>query len=248
VGIDLDEEAQLVLLEKFSRTYRPEYECFPREQVPRSSQYYVNNGAFGAVDGEILYCMIRNHKPRKIIEIGSGFSTLLMAQAALRNKEETGQGCELVACEPYPNEILVTGFPGLTRLISKRVEELPLSFFGGLRENDILFIDSSHVLRIGGDVQYEFLEIIPRVAKGVLLHLHDIFLPAEYPKEWVLRQRRFYTEQYLLHAFLAFNRRFRVMWAGSYMHLRHAEKLETAFPSYNRTQQWPGSFWIQRVE
>lgn len=89
-----------------------------------------------------------------------------------------------------------------------------------------------------------YLEILPKLNKGVIVHVHDIFLPAEYPKEWVLKKYRFWTKQY--HAFLAFNHTFEVLWAGSYMHLRHPEKLEKAFSSYNRTQVWPGSFWMRR--
>lgn len=248
-GVELNEQFQLTLLDEFSRVWKQEYERFPLEREEAChAQYYVNNGKFVAVDGEVLYCMIRKFRPRRIIEIGSGFSTLLAAQAALRNQEEGGQVCELVACDPYPVEFLTSGFLGLTRLVPKRVEELPLSFFADLQKNDILFIDSSHVVRIGGDVQYEFLEILPRVAKGVLVHVHDIFLPAEYLKEWVMRERHFYTEQYLLQAFLAFNKSFRVLWAASYMHLRHPEELEAAFCSYERSQRWPGSFWFQRVE
>ena len=118
-----------------------------------------------------------------------------------------------------------------------------------MQENhDILFIDSSHVLRIGGDVQYEYLEILPRLARGVIVHSHDIFLPAEYPRHWVLEEHKFWTEQYLLQAFLAFNDSFEVLWAGSYMHLKHPEKLEEAFSSYKRERTLPGSFWMRKVK
>jgi hypothetical protein len=116
-----------------------------------------------------------------------------------------------------------------------------------LEENDILFIDSSHVLKIGSDVQYEYLEILPRLNKGVIVHIHDIFLPAEYRKEWVLKDHIFWTEQYLLQAFLAFNDNFEILWAGSYMHLKHPDKLEVAFNSYRRNERWPGSFWIKKI-
>ena len=116
-----------------------------------------------------------------------------------------------------------------------------------LARNDILFIDSSHVVRIGGDVLYELLEILPQLAVGVVVHLHDIFMPAEYPKNWVLKNKRFWSEQYLLQAFLAFNKDFEVLWGSSYMHLMHPEMLEAAFPSYRRDRWWPASFWIRRV-
>ena len=102
------------------------------------------------------------------------------------------------------------------------------------------------MLKNGSDVQFEFLEVLPRLAKGVLVHLHDIFLPAEYPRNWVMRDRRFWNEQYLLQAFLAFNSGFEVVWAGSWMHLNHSDRLTHAFPSYDAKSVWPGSFWIRR--
>jgi len=133
-------------------------------------------------------------------------------------------------------------------LIPKKVQDIPLSEFKKLSENDILFIDSSHVLKIGSDVQYLYLEVLPRLNKGVIVHAHDIFLPAEYPKEWVLKNYIFWNEQYLLQAFLAFNNSFEVLWAGSYMHLRHPDKLEEAFSSYKRDKIWPSSFWIRKIK
>ena len=132
-------------------------------------------------------------------------------------------------------------------MISSKVQEIPLSEFSKLKKNDILFIDSSHVLKIGSDVQYEYLEIFPRLNKGVIVHIHDILLPAEYRKEWVLKDFRFWNEQYLLQAFLAFNNNFEILWGGSYMHLKHPDKLEVTFSSYKRDENWPGSFWMKKI-
>jgi len=248
VGIDLNQAKQLELLSLFVSKFRTEYEQFPKSKTAIPYEYYVNNGSFVNVDGEILYCMIRYFKPQRIYEIGSGFSTYLSAQAMRKNVEEDRTQCELVAIEPYPNKVLEAGFPSLSRLIRKEVQDISLAEFEKLTANDILFIDSSHVLRIGNDVKYEYLDILPRLNKGVIVHVHDIFLPAEYPQEWVLRGRRFWTEQYLLQAFLAFNSSFEVLWAGSYIHLNHPEKLEAAFSSYNRSKTLPGSFWIRRTK
>jgi hypothetical protein len=209
-------------------------------------QYYVSNPAFGSIDGEILYCVIRYFKPRKIIEVGSGYSTCLSAQAILKNQEEDDSyKCELVAIEPFPNNVLKTGFPGLSELVPKPVQEIPLSAFEGLTQNDILFIDSSHVLRTGGDVQYEYLEILPRLNKGVIVQIHDIRFPEDYPKH-MLKQNRFYTEQYLLQAFLAFNNTFEVLWSGHYMQLNHPGKLDTAFSRHRQFKQGD-SFWMRKI-
>jgi hypothetical protein len=249
VGININEESQINLLSVFSSKFKEEYESFPRSETSIPFQYYVNNSAFSSVDGEIYYCMIRHFKPKKIFEIGAGYSTYLAAHAILKNKEEdNAYECELVAIDPYPNDVLKNGFPGLSKLIPKRVQDIPLSEFKKLLENDILFIDSTHVLKIGSDVQYEYLEILPRLNKGVIVHVHDIFLPSEYPKEWVLKKYIFWNEQYLLQAFLTFNDSFEVLWAGSYMHLKHPDKLEEAFSSYKRDESWPGSFWMRRIK
>lgn len=248
VGIDISEQSQIELLSLFSSRFREEYERFPRSKTDVSYQYFVGNESFGSVDGEILYCMIRYVKPKRVFEIGSGNSTYLSAQAIRKNMEEGSPVCELIAVEPYPNDVLKAGFPGLSRLIPKKVQDIPVSEFSCLEENDVLFIDSSHALKIGSDVQYEMLEVLPRLKKGVLVHFHDIFLPAEYPKDWVLESIRFLNEQYLLQAFLTFNKSFEVQWAGSYMHLKHPSELEAAFSSYKRDERWPGSFWIKKTK
>ena len=123
-----------------------------------------------------------------------------------------------------------------------------MDFFLQLQHNDILFIDSTHVIKIGGEVNYLFLEVLPRLNKGVIVHVHDIFLPFEYPKEWVIQRHRFWTEQHLLHAFLICNNCFEVLWAGNYLCTKYPEKLRTLFPSYNLESISPGSFYIRKKE
>lgn len=248
VGVNMNESSQLELLAEFSSTSRNEYELIPREKTDSPRQYYVANTTFGSVDGEVLYCMLRKFKPQRMIEIGSGNSTLLSAQALRKNAEEKNP-CDFTAIEPYANQMIKSGVPGLSRLIEEKAQGVPMQEFLKLGENDVLFIDSSHALQIGSDVQYEYLEIIPRLKRGVIIHAHDIFLPAEYHKAWVKNDYRylFWTEQYLLQAFLAFNDSFEVLWGSSYMHLHHPDRLEQAFSSYERTKKWPGSFWIRKV-
>jgi predicted O-methyltransferase YrrM len=245
VGVDMREAEQVRLLATFRERHAGEYGALPRAATGDPLQFHLRNGFFEAVDAEILYCTIRHFRPKRIVEIGSGQSTLLAAQAARLNAAE-GHPCRIEAIEPYPSAALRAGVPGV-ELHEAEVQAVPLSRFTDLEENDILFIDSSHVLRIGGDVQYEFLEILPRLRRGVLVQVHDVFLPAEYPRAWVVEQRRFWNEQYLLQAFLAFNRAFEVQWGGTYMHLRHPELLRQAFPSYDPARSLPGSFWIRRT-
>lgn len=248
VGVDLRDQAQCELLETFAAAYKAEYDALPREKSGEPYNFYLNNGTYASVDAEILYSMVRHFKPRRMIEIGSGFSTYLAAQAVLKNESADGVKCKLTAIEPYPNDVLAAGFPGMSELVREKVQTAPLSLFEALEANDILFIDSSHVLKIGSDVQYEFLEILPRLKPGVVVHVHDIFLPAEYPREWVFKHQRFWNEQYLLQAFLSFNTSFEVLFGGSYMHQKHADKLGKAIASYDQKTCWPGNFWLRRVK
>ena len=249
VGLDMNDPLQLNLLSRFVAKYKQEYDRFPIDKPELSHVFYLTNPAIPVVDGEILYCMIRDVKPRKIIEIGSGYSTYLSAQALLQNQEDDPlHACELIAIEPYPNQVLQKGFPGFSRLIQKPVQEVPLAEFESLNEGDILFIDSSHILKIGSDVQYEYLEILPRLKRGVFVHIHDIHFPFEYPKGLVLQSRRFWNEQYLRQAFLAFNDCFQILWASHYMLMHHSEILAAAFDrSFHLPNCWPSSCWIRRV-
>ncbi|MBN1384729.1 MAG: class I SAM-dependent methyltransferase [Elusimicrobia bacterium] len=246
-GIDINDQRQVELLTMFSSKYAVEYNSLPAEKTLINYEYYVNNKSFGSVEGEILYSMIRHFRPRKIYEIGSGFSTMLSAQALLENEKEDGHKTELIAFDPFPNDIIKKGFPGLSKLETKRIQDVDWAFFKTLNESDILFIDSSHVLKIGSDVKYEYLELLPRLNKGVIIHCHDIFLPAEYLKTWVMKDGYFWTEQYLLQAFLAFNDTFRILWAASYMHLNHPDLLKEAFNSYSE-KEWPSSFWLKKIK
>lgn len=247
-GIDMREEAQCRLLEEVAAAYKSEYDALPRGKTDVAHQFYLNNGTYESVDAEMLYSMVRHFKPRRMIEIGSGFSTYLAAQALQKNQAADGISCEFTAIEPYPNQVLAAGLPGLSRLVQDKVQTAKLAEFEALGENDILFIDSSHVLKIGSDVQYEYLEILPRIKKGVIVHIHDIFLPAEYPREWVFKHQRFWNEQYLLQAFLTFNDTFEVLFGGSFMHLQHADRLAKAIASYDREKVWPGNFWMRRIK
>lgn len=243
VGVDLREEEQLSFLRDTCLPFKSEYDAFARQPTGKSHEYYFNQPMFRSVDAEVLYCMVRAHRPRRLIEVGSGFSTLVSA-AALAKNAEAG---ELIAIEPFPSDILTAGVPGLSELRRERVQDVDPTLFASLRAGDILFIDSSHVLHVGSDVRFLFLEVLPRLHPGVLVHVHDIFLPAEYPREWIIEEHRFWTEQYLLQAFLTFNRGFEVLWAGSFMRLRHADRLREAFASFDDSV-WPGSFWLRRLE
>lgn len=248
VGVQLNESLQLEMLSTFRSKYAAEYGAIPSRKTSVPHEYYLDNSSYIAVDGEILYCMVRHFKPRRVFEIGSGNSTYMTAKALVMNKEKDGRECEFVVFDPYPDEVIRGGFPGLTQVVQTKVENVDIARFQELEENDILFIDSSHVLRIGNDVQYLYLEVLPRLKAGVVIHVHDIFLPLEYPKEWVMRDHFFWSEQYLLQAFLSFNDRFRILWSSSYMNLKHPDKLSEEFRSYSKGETRPCSLWMKRVK
>ena len=233
VGIQMNEAAQLNLLESFSK-FRDEYQQFPTGKTQEHNRFYLGNGLFDGVDALVAYCMIRHFQPRLIIEVGSGFSSLVLGQAVEKNKNSG-----LICIEPFPREFLREGFPGLQSLIEKKVQDIDLEFFSQLGSGDILFIDSSHTVKIGSDVNYLFLEVLPRLNPGVIVHVHDIFLPFEYRRDWVLDEFRFWTEQYLLQAFLTFNSEFEVLLANYYLSHYHQEHLRSCFsgsPSLDRRQ------------
>ena len=247
VGIDMRPERQVDLLATLVGRYGNELGVFEKTSV-HPWDYYLFEWPtpFPPIDAQILYCMTRWHKPRRIYEIGSGRSTTIMARAVLENTKEGHPG-ELVAIEPYPNSVLRSGFPGLSRLVDTKFEDVPMAWFSVLEENDIVFIDSSHHLRIANDVQYLYLELLPRLPRGVLVHIHDIFFPNECPREWIKEWKNFPNEQYLLQAFMAFNRAYEILWASQFMHIFHRDLMQNTFKGYRQNWVGPGSLWIKRV-
>ena len=233
VGINMNDAMQLDLLRNHFTKFRDECSNFPAEPPPGQRR------PFRGVDALAAYCMVRHFQPRLIIEVGSGFSSLALGQAAAKNKNSA-----LVCIDPFPSDFLRRGFPGLQSSIEEKIQNIDLKFFAQLQSGDILFIDSSHTVKIGGDVNYLFLEVLPRLKPGVIVHVHDIFLPFEYRRDWVLDEFRFWNEQYLLQAFLTFNSEFEVLLANSYLNHYHQEDLKAAF---RNLPSWAGgSFWMRR--
>lgn len=243
-GIDMNVDEQLLLLEKFD--YADELLAFPQEEQPGLGFYYQNT-MFGSGDAEYLYNIIRLFKPRRLIEIGSGQSTRIAAAAIAANRvENEANTCQHVCVEPYEADWLeqldVT-------VLRTPVEQLDKAMFDELDSNDILFIDSSHMIRPQGDVLHEYLELLPRLGSGVLVHVHDIFTPRDYPAEWIIDQNRFWNEQYLLEAFLSHNSEFKVIGALNFLKHHHPDQISRCCPVLGSdiTTREPGSFWIQRV-
>lgn len=243
-GLDMNVTEQLDLLKKFD--YNGELVGFPVERR-NDLEFFYGNDMFGSGDAEYLYNMIRFFKPQRLIEIGSGQSTLLAAGAVRANQEDDeGYECRHICIEPYEA-------PWLDKLgveiLRERVESVDQDLFRQLEENDILFIDSSHMIRPQGDVLHEYLEILPILKSGVLVHVHDIFTPKDYLDDWISKQVLFWNEQYLLEAFLSFNKEFKVIGALNFLKHRYPEELASCCPVLREQidVREPGSFWMQRV-
>ena len=240
-GIDWNTANQLKVLETL--IFSQELAELPTKK-PSSLDFYFNNGAFESGDAEYWYQLIRSIKPAKIYEVGSGNSTLMAIKAIRKNqKEDAGYHCKHVCIEPFEMPWLEeTG----ASVIRKKIEDIEPDFFSDLEENDILFIDSSHVIRPQGDVLFEILELLPTLKKGVIVHVHDIMSPKDYPKSWLADEVRFWNEQYLLEAFLSNNSAWKIIGALNYLHHHHFEKLKSVAP-YLTPDREPGSFYIQKI-
>lgn len=242
-GLNLNLEVQKEFLKNLN--FDQELLAFPDTTVSEL-QYAYNKGPFGPGDAEIFYGMIRYLKPERIIEIGAGNSTLI-AQAAINanRKEDQSYSCNHICVEPYENEWLEK--LGI-EIIRQRVEELPISIFEQLEARDILFVDSSHVVKPQGDVMFEIFDIYGSINSGVYVHVHDIFTPRDYPHEWVVERRNLWHEQYLLEAFLSFNSEFEIVCSLNWLAKNHTGLLSRACPVLTgRPTCSPGSFWFRRV-
>lgn len=232
VGLELDIKNQLSYMNLIFPKYLKEY--FPPV-----------NGGLSQVDAFVLYAMIRNKKPKVLIEIGSGESTKISLSALGRNADE-GVVCHFTAIEPYPKIFLKKILSKNFNLIVGKVQDVDIEF---LSQADILFIDSSHVAKIGSDVNYEILDIVPRLKVGALVHWHDIMIPIDYPKGWIDSGNMFWNESYMVHAFLLHNKCFRIIWASKYIQINYPDQLRNTFAYFNpgNPDQQLSSFWIERV-
>ena len=226
-GIDFAWENQLVLITQLAH-YKDELEHL---------DFDFDNVFFSGFDAAVYYALIRHLQPQRVIEIGGGYSTQIADKALAHN----GKG-RLTCIEPYPEARLLDANLNI-ELIQDRVEQIDVDFFSCLEANDILFIDSSHAVKFGSDVCYEFLELLPHLNPGVWIHVHDIFFPHDYPAEWLLDRRLALNEQYLLEAFLAFNKSFIPQLANYWICLDHADAAARLWSDDTRAS----SFWMKRV-
>lgn len=248
-GVDLNEKEQLELLEEIKK----HYDTIPFEDDKKDElRYYYKNDFYGYSDAIFLYSMIRHFQPDKIVEVGSGFSSAVMLdtnELFLRNKVQ----CYFI--DPYPEQLLALlneADKKNHKIVSRCVQEVDLEFFKQLKENDILFIDSSHVSKTGSDVNHVLFNILPSLNSGVLIHFHDIFYPFEYPKQWVLAGWA-WNEDYILRAFLQFNSRFKVILFDHFLQHFHESWFSENMPlclKKNDDSIWLkecSSMWLRKL-
>jgi predicted O-methyltransferase YrrM len=241
-GIHFDLDEQLAWIEanlgEAMREFAP-----PEQSAGRPGEYALANTSYGRVGADVLHGVVRGLKPRRIVELGSGHSTLIMAAAAERNRAE-GVKTELRTFDPFPS-VARAGLPGLTALEPIRAQDVPLDVFRSLEAGDMLFVDTTHTVKLDSDVNRIVLDVLPELAPGVIVHVHDIFLPYEYPREWPEDSGFHWAEQYLLQAFLACNRDFEVL-AGTFALCRdRPEAMARLAPTW-RDGATASAFWMRR--
>ncbi|HZD67421.1 MAG TPA: class I SAM-dependent methyltransferase [Actinomycetes bacterium] len=238
-GIDLRDDAQLALVGEL-RQYAGD-QPFGADPTP-GLRYHFQNDYFGWGDGLILFCMLRHLRPAQVIEVGSGFSSALMLDTSERFLDGK---TELTFIEPFPERLhalLREGDDSRVTLLSQPVQEVDPAVFDRLEPGDVLFVDSSHVSKIGSDVNLLLLEVVPSLPAGVHLHVHDIIWPFEYSRQW-LQEGRAWNEAYLLRALLVDNARLRMTFWSSYLRARHEDFMAAALPLWLRDSGT--SLWLE---
>lgn len=225
IFIDLKEQSQN--LKNICLPYQREY---LGNKIYKEGVMKLYGPGYGYIEAQALHGVIRHYKPKKIIEVGSGVSTYCMLNALDMNEKETGTSTLLSCIEPFPSDILKKTTK--INLISKKVQTVLFDLFLELEANDLLFIDSSHTVKPGGDVNYIILEVIPRLKTGVIVHFHDIYLPYDYQRD-VLQTFLHCSETSLLHALLINNNKIKIVFSESILHYDRKDILKEVFPEYN---------------
>lgn len=241
--INLQSDAQIELFETLALHAAPLVLATTEAEANAAGQrYYSENDQFGVGDALVFAAMLLAFKPKRVIEIGSGFSSALMLDI---NDRFFASGIERTFIEPFPEDRLTALLRDTdkvaARVIPAPVQRVPISVFDELKAGDILFVDSTHITKAGSDVNHIFFRVLPALARGVIIHFHDIFHPFEYPREWFFNGNRSWNELYLLRAFLMNNRDYRVMFFNSYF--AHTQPVRAAaLPAFHQSPG--GSFWM----
>lgn len=238
-GIDLREDEQLARFRVLAALAREA----PLARVPgETSRYRVENPNYGVGDASMLQAMLRHLRPRRYLEVGSGYTTALALDVADRF---LGGALEVTAIEPHPEVLRAVVRPDdPVEVLAQPVQEVPLERFGALEEGDVLFVDCSHVAKVGSDVVHLYTQVLPVLAPGVVVHVHDVFWPFEYLRHWV-EEGRAWNEAYLLHAFLLFNDAYEILLWNHFLAVRHPGVVEAELPEMMENPG--GAIWLRRT-
>jgi hypothetical protein len=239
-AIDLNEEEQVQLFWEFAEYYKQIPFTFEKTEKHR---FYFDNPSYSHGDAIDLYCMVRHLTPKRIMEIGSGHSSSLTLDI---NEIYFENSIECTFIEPHPQLLYSLLRPNDLQRVTihaSRLQDVELDLFSRLEENDILFIDSTHVSKVNSDVNRIFFEILPSLNKGVYIHFHDVGYPFEYPPMWIYEGRA-WQEAYLLRAFLQYNAHFKIKYFNNFLLCFHKDLFDKAMPTYVPTG---GSIWLQKV-
>lgn len=224
-GLELREEEQVGRLTRLVRRYLGEMPRYGMQKQP-GLRFHHDNSFFSRKDAALLYCMIRDLRPQRIVEVGSGFSSCIMLDT---NERFFDRAIELTFIEPHPERLyenIDAEDARSVRIVEAPVQSVPVSEFERLEANDILFVDSTHVTKLGSDVNRLLFEVLPSLRPGVFVHFHDVFYPFEYPRDWV-EEGRAWNEAYILRAFLQYNEAFRIRLFNSFLLRFHPELYDT---------------------
>jgi hypothetical protein len=241
-GIDVDLDEQIDSLRRVCTPYRQEFLENPHYRYAVNRPFGTGRSrTFGYVEAQVLHAIVRDSKPARVIEIGSGVPTYCAHQALSMNRRETGVGGSITCIEPYPIDIVrhMSATEDNVELIERPIQDVPLDVFRQLHPNDIVTIDSNHVVRSGSEVNYIVLEVLPIIPKGVLVQIHDIYLPYDYDRD-VLNNFIHPNETALVAAFLACNPRYKILFALSMLHYGRRQEMQCVLPEYRPESDWRG--------
>jgi len=244
-GIDWNDAGHRHLLTNVFPRHLPLYD-YPEElpDGPDLAAYYTQNSQFSWLDSRTLFALLHEWRPRRIIEVGSGYSSLLIADV---NRRWFDSAIDVTCIEPFPPAFLSHRIEGLSRLIDDKVQNVAVSEFSSLAAGDVLFIDSSHVAKTGSDVNHLYFDVLPALAPGVHVHLHDIFLPNDYLQSWAIDENRSWNEQYLVHALLMYSHGYRVEFGGAYAFHTFPDLVAKALALPNGRSFGGCSLWLTKL-
>jgi hypothetical protein len=238
-GIDWDLDGQIELVRRFAPVLR-ELDDVPDELPADAPEFAWGNSSFSGADAIAYYGVIRTLQPRRVVEVGSGWSSLVLKRALARNDGD----CAVTMVEPFPNEEVWAGVPAEWTLHRRLLQHADLELFDALEPGDVCFYDGSHCVRTGSDVNWLVFEVLPRLARGVWVHFHDLFWPDDYADDWIFQEGLSWNEQYLVQAFLMHNDSYRVRLANRLLFRERRQELAAAYP---RGALDGGSVWLEKI-